>query len=210
MNVGNSVRKAIVDWELREFEASMLHACNAVDGTAKKALPTAHGNKARFTRLLRENYAILGPMGAPGINLVETRFPVTVNRPTAADGKPDLADVIYAIHRCSHGHGDELANGFDLIEDVGVPERFTRMEIERGKIRLSDRIIFGLLAVAVLSPANKGQTVPTSCYLTFGQSAKLMINEWWGRASDFPAAIAAQDPMPLVKLDFAEWMDNPS
>ena len=82
------------------------------------------------------------------------------------------------------------------------------MEVERGKVRLSDRIIFGLLAVAVFCPANKGQTVPASYYLKFG-STKLMINEWWGRVSDFPA-IVAQDPMPLVKLDFAEWMDNPT
>jgi hypothetical protein len=30
-----------------------------------------------------------------------------------------------------------------------------------------------------------------------------MINEWWGRAKDFPA-IAAQEPMPQVKLDFGD------
>jgi hypothetical protein len=84
MNVGNSVRKAIDDWELRELEAAMLHACNTVDGTAKKLYPTLGSNK-RFTRLLRENYGILGPMGMPGIDLAETRFPVSVPRPTAPD-----------------------------------------------------------------------------------------------------------------------------
>ena len=103
----------------------MLHACNAVDGTGKKVLPPELGNKARFTRLLRENYDILGPMGAPGINVVETRFPVTVNRPTSPDGKRDLADVIYGIHRCSQGHGDELPDGFDLIQDAADSERIS-------------------------------------------------------------------------------------
>jgi hypothetical protein len=73
----------------------MLHACNAVDGTAGKLYPTSK-NKERFTRTLRENYGILGLMGAPGIDLIETRFPVTVKGPTAPDGKPDLADVLYA------------------------------------------------------------------------------------------------------------------
>ena len=50
MNVANSVRKAIDDWEQREFDAAMLHACNAIDGTARKLYPGL-GNKARFYAL---------------------------------------------------------------------------------------------------------------------------------------------------------------
>lgn len=204
MNVGNSVRKSINDWEAGELDSAMMHACNAVDGTAKKLYPKL-GSNARFTQFLRDNYSILGPMGAPGVNLIETRFPVSVDRPKAPGGKPDLADVIYGIHRCSHGHGDELPGGFELIPDARDPARLTRIQIERGAIRLSDRIIFGLIAVAVLSPANTDQHVPDGYYLTFGANAKLIINEWWGRAADFPA-VAASDPVPLVTLDFAEWM----
>lgn len=57
-----------------------------------------------------------------------------------------------------------------------------------------------------MCPANKDQSVPDRYYLTFGRSAeKLMINEWWGRAADFPA-IAAKEPMPSVTLDFGDWM----
>jgi hypothetical protein len=153
MIVSQSVRHAIDDWEERKFESAMLHACNAVDGTADKLYP-GRGNRERFTRTLRENYGILGPMGAPGIDLVQTRFPVTVKGPTAPDGKPDLADVLYGIHRCGHAHGDELPDGFELLQDAAGPTRVTRMLIERGKVRLSDRVIFGLLAVAVLSPVN--------------------------------------------------------
>jgi len=203
MNVGNSVRKAIDDWEQGELESAMLHACNAVDGTAKKLYPTL-GSNARFTRLLRENYGIFGPMGAPGIDLVETRFPVKVARPKAEGGKPDIADVLYGIHRCAHGHGDELPDGFELLPDAAGPPRYTRMLIEKGKVRLSDRVIFGLLTVAVLSPANEGQTVPDGYHLTFGGKVVLPINEWWGRAVDF-ASIAAQEPLPQVKLDFGHW-----
>lgn len=206
MNVGHSVRKAIDDWESGEQEAAMLHACNAIDGTAKKVYPKL-GSNARFTQLLRDNYSILGPMGMPGINLVETRFPVKVERPKATGGKPDLADVIYGIHRCSHGHGEELPGGFELIPDASGPARRTTISVVKGAIQLSDRIIFGLIAVAVLSPVNKGQAVPDGYYLTFGATAKLIINEWWGRAAEFPA-VAASDPVPLVKLDFAEWMND--
>jgi len=210
MKVANSVRKAINEWEQGELESAMLHACNAVDGTARKLYPNL-GNKDRFTRFLRENYAILGPMGAPGIDLIQTRFPVTVQRPTAPGGGPDMADVIYGIHRCCHAHGDELPAGFALVEDAAGPARYTRMEFARGKARLSDRMIFGLLAIAVLSPANQDQTDPRldGYYLSFSGAAKLMINEWWGRASDF-VAVTAQDPTPMVKLHFGDWVSRSS
>ncbi|PYK80881.1 MAG: hypothetical protein DME38_01925 [Verrucomicrobia bacterium] len=55
--------------------------------------------------------------------------------------------------------------------------RKTTVKVVRGAIRLSDRIIFGLIAVAVLSPANKDQHVPNGYYLTFGAEEKLIINE---------------------------------
>ena len=62
----------------------MLHACNAVDGTAKKFYP-ALGVGARFRKLLRENYAnILEPM-MPGINLEQTVFPVQIPAPAARE-----------------------------------------------------------------------------------------------------------------------------
>jgi hypothetical protein len=203
MKVGDSVRKAIDDWEQGELDASMLHACNGVDGTARKLYPLLRSNE-RFTRLLRENYAILGPMAAPGINIVETRFPVSVPHPKAPGGKPDLADVIYGIHRCTHGHGDELPDGFALIPDASGPARLTHMKVERGKVRLSDRVIFALIAVAVLSPVNKNQSVPDGYHLTFGDSERLLINEWWGRASDF-MTIICRETLPNVKLDFSNW-----
>lgn len=205
MKVGDSIRKSIDDWEAGELDASMLHACNAVDGTAKRAYTAVVGSNARFTQLLRDNYSILGPMGMPGINLVETRFPVKVQNPKAPGGQPDLADVLYGIHRCSHGHGEELPQGFELVRDAAGPVRQTHIIVTEGAVKLSDRIIFGLIAVAVLSPANTDQKVPDSYYLTFGATQKLMINDWWGRARDF-AAIVSTDPVPLVKLDFGDWM----
>jgi len=204
MNVGNSVRKAIDDWKLGESEASMLHACNAVDGTAKKVFPEL-GSNARFTKLLRENYNILGPMGAPCMNLHETRFPVKVSAPKAVGGQPDLADVIYGIHRCSHGHGEELPDGFQLIPDASGPPCITHLIVERGKLQLSDRIIFGLLAVAVVSPLNKGQWVPDGYYLTYSGTETFYIKDWWGRSTEF-LAIVERQPLISVKMDFTDWM----
>jgi hypothetical protein len=88
VRIGDSVRKSIDDWEQGEAEASMLHACNAVDGTAKRISLDAGSNR-RFTSFLRENYHILGPMGMPGIDLGQTRFPVKLENPKASGGQPD-------------------------------------------------------------------------------------------------------------------------
>ncbi len=206
MKVGDSVRRAIDDWEAGELEAAMLHACNAVDGTAKKLYPEL-GSNARFTRLLREKHATLGPMAAPGIALAETRWPVKVERPKASGGQPDFADVIYGIHRCAHGHGDELPDGFELLPDAAGPTGLTRMLVEKGRVRISDRVIFGLLAVAVLSPANADQRAPDGYHLAFGER-QFQINAWWGRAADF-VQVVAQERLPNVTLNFGDWMDGP-
>lgn len=201
-SVGNSVRKAIEEWTIGELEFAMLHACNAVDGTAKKLFPKL-GSNARFTKLIRDSYSFFGPMGLPGVNVEDTRWPVTVERPKAAGGLPDIADVIYGVHRCSHGHGDELPEGFELWPDAFGPHRSTRFSVERGKVQLSDRVISGLLGVAVFSKANVGQSVPNGYHLSFAGTI-LPINEWWGRAEDLLPLIAAEN-LPSIILDFQNW-----
>jgi hypothetical protein len=79
------------------------------------------------------------------------------------------------------------------------------MELNKqGHFRMSDRIIFGLLAVAVFAPVNVGQSTP-GYWLSWGTQT-MVIDEWWGRANDFLALVAAGPPMPYVKVDFGEWM----
>src|SRR5258708_7740876 len=202
--VGDSVRKAIDDWSSGDFDFAMLHACNAVDGSDKKAYPQIKGSNSRFTQCLRDNYAVLGPMGLPGIDIVNTRWRVKLEYPKATGGGPDIADVIYGIHRCTHGHGEELPGGFELIADAaGQPEK-TNMVVKRGQVQLSDRVIFALLGVAVFSPVNRGQRVPDGDILTFGREV-WPINEWWGRMDDARKLLAGV-ALPNVKIDFADWM----
>lgn len=52
MNVGNSVRKGIEDWELKDNE--------------------------RFATFLRDHYAIHGPMGILGFNLTVDRYALVI------------------------------------------------------------------------------------------------------------------------------------
>jgi hypothetical protein len=203
LEVGDSIRIAIDDFGRQEVQAAMLHACNAIDGTAAKRFPK-EGSNARFTRLVRDSYGVFGPMAMPGIDLETTRWPVRVRKPKAQGGQPDLADVIYGVHRCCHGHGEALPDGFELISDVSGPRRLTHVFLEPAKVRLSDRTIFGLLAVAVLAPENVGQKVPDGHYLMF-EDRVFPIADWWGRFTEF-AAIVAQVQLPKVTMNFGEWM----
>ena len=204
-SVANSVRKAIEDWSIGETEFAMLHACNAVDGTARKVHPHL-GNNDRFTRLLRDNYAILGPMSAPGIDLVNTRWPARTARPKAPGGQPDFADLVYGVHRCSHGHGDDLPDGFELIPNAAGLALVTTIQVQPGKVQLSDRVIFGLLGVAVLDPVNADQVLPARYFLSFA-GVQYPIQDWWGRAEDFMPILGSQ-PLSSVKLDFGDWMNQ--
>ena len=156
MNVGESITHAIDDFEMGRTDSVVLHACAAVDGTAKKAYPAkAKRNRDRFTPILRDNYWLLEPMVVPGINLDETEFS---NVATARGQPADFASVVYEVHRCNHAHGDELPCEFTLTPAVGSD--VTVIQLADGVLHLPDRLPFGLIAVAVLDPTNRGQTVP--------------------------------------------------
>lgn len=208
MNVGNSVRKSMTDFFDGDAESSMLHACNAIDGTAKKRYPK-RGVKDRFTQLIRDHYNIFGPMALPAMDLHAQRWPVSVKNPTATGGGIDTADLIYGIHRCTHGHGDELPQGFELLPnalgELGVTHTIVRVRRlpDDGRVQLSDRVIWGLLAVAVMAPENILQRVPEGFEFIYGRGpVHLNVNDWWGRADDFPAIVATDPPIGFVVEKF--------
>ncbi len=218
MEVGRSISKAITERLSGDLESAMLHACNAVDGTAKKMYP-ALGVGARFRKLLRENYTgILEPM-MPGINLEKTVFPISIPGASGPGRQPDVADILYAIHRCHHGHGDALPTGYELIPDTTTEPARTTMQPGLGPtgswgVHLSDRSIYGMAAVALLSPVNVGQVLLGSLHLTWGSMSGdigvRLDNGWWGRADDF-AAITAMDRKRIsVALDFSNVMPPPT
>ncbi len=204
MDVGRSVTKTIDEIGGGDLESAMLHACNAIDGTASKALPQESSSNKRFTDFLRSNYIILGAMGMPGIQLNESRFPVRLAKPKAPGGKPDLADVLYGVHRCSHGHGSEMPEGFELCRDFGSGSNNTTLQIEKGRIQLSDRILFGLLAVAVMAPENTRQRSSAGYHVTLAGEI-YEINDWWGKRAQFEKACSRANTVQ-VKLDFTDWM----
>jgi len=218
LDVGNSVRKAIAEHRSGDLDAAMIHACNAVDGTAAKVYSNVTSNAARFKRLLRENCLdIIEPM-VPVVNLVETIFPVQIQTPRGPGKPPDFADILYVIHRCNHNHGAPLPVGFELMPDALGNLDGTRMTVDKNLagqwvVRFSDRVIFGMLAVALLSPANANQRISDGHHVTYasvsGDVRVRLDNDWWGRAADFAAITSMDRKRTRVKLDFSNVMPAP-
>ena len=80
-------------------------------------------------------------------------------------------------------------------------------------VQLSDRSIYGMAAVALLSPANLGQVLQDGPYLTWtstsGGISVRLDNGWWGRADDFAAITAMDHDRIRVTLDFGNVIPTP-
>jgi hypothetical protein len=184
----------------------MLHACNAVDGTGKKRYPDRRVG-ARFKRTIRDSIDIFGAVALTGLNVPLLRFPVAV-KSDLPDKRPDVADVIYGIHRCTHGHGDELPEGFELtpIQDGGDAVNI-RLTLD-GKLQLPTSVVMGLLAVAIFAPENNDQVIGGGNYGLTLVWQRLMVNDWWGRGDDFRELVKLDQAPSGFVVDFARFWDD--
>jgi hypothetical protein len=180
----------------------MLHACNALDGTAKKRYQQP-GVATRFKSTIRESLDIFGLMAAPAIDFERSRFPLAV-KSDLRDGRPDIADVLHGIHRRSHGHEEDLPNGFELTPYGPRP---AEVHIWKdGRIQLPAAVVIGLLAIAVFAPENKGERIPDGYQLSWFQY-EFNICLWWGWQDHFREIISTAG-IQQQTLDFSEiWED---
>jgi hypothetical protein len=202
VEVGDAVRRSLDHWEARQWNEAMVQACNAVDTTARKRYPQL-GVASRFKRTIRDSLDIFGLMAAPSIDFAQTRFPIAV-KSDLPDGRPDIADVLFGVHRRDHGHEDEIPNGFDLTPHS--PRPLTVHIWRSGKIQLPAAAAIGLLAVAVFAPENKGEAIPDGYQLSWYQHV-FHICLWWGWQDHFREIISTAQ-IPQATLDFAEFWND--
>ncbi|BAV42738.1 hypothetical protein SHTP_3759 [Mycobacterium ulcerans subsp. shinshuense] len=185
------------------WDVAMLHACNAVDDTSRKRYPSL-GAGTRFRRVIRDAVDIYGVMATPGVDLENTRFPVAVRSDLTPEMRPDIADVLYGIHRWLHGHDEESATGFEVSPYVNGSAAL-RVASD-GKIQLPKTAILGLLAIAVFAPENKGEVIPPDYQLSWFDHV-FFVSAWWGWQDHF-REIVNVDRSSLVALDFGNsWSD---
>lgn len=194
MKLAQHVLYAIDDAEANKFESALLHACIAIDTTAKRFARANPKVRDRYVACLRHYYWILEPMLGPGINLVETKFE---NIQLGKNCSPDLAEIVYEIFRCSHAHGDEVPTAFSVIPTSGSAN--SKWSFGNGELHMPDRILWALLAVAVFSRVNTHEKSDRNYYLSLGDH-RFLLREWWGREDDF-RVIADQYNQTRVTLD---------
>jgi len=199
MKLTEHVRCIFDDAEAGKPEAALLHACISIDATGKRLYPSTIGVGARFVRCIREYYWLIEPMMGVGINLEETRFG-NVTLPKLKT-PPDFADVIYAIHRNSHAHGDEVPLSYELLKTTGPSG--SEWEMSADHLRMPDRVIWALTSVAVFCRENfRHRGWGENRYLTWGEE-KFVIADWWGREVDLKP-IAASWNTTRVKMEKLE------
>ena len=189
MKLSDHVACAIEDRRAGKFESALMHACVAVDGTAKRLYPNESGNRERC---VRSYYWLIEPMLHAGLNLTECRFE---NVPLKHTSSPDFADIVYAIFRCSLAHGDEVPDGFSVLE--AEDESPTRWRMGYGELHMPKSIVPALLAVTVFSKINRDQTSTGGHFLSLDQD-RFIIAGWWGREDDFRPIAASKNTIRVT------------
>jgi hypothetical protein len=198
MRLSKRVLYAIDDAEAGKMDSALMHACVAVDTTAKRLYPEETRVGARYVQCIRRYYWIIEPMIGAGINLEETTFP---NVKLKKVRSPDLAEIIYEKYRCYLTHGDEIPASY-MMTPVPGPDQSDWI-IGRDQMNVPDRIIWALLALAVFSNANATERSEGEYFLTLGEH-RFVIREWWGREDEF-RPIADLYNQVRVKMDLDEF-----
>ena len=209
MDIQNSIRLCMRDYEEEEYESAMLHICTAIDGVAGLAWPW-WPSKRRFLKLIRDNYHIIEPIAFSTTKLKNCLFPIPpkyiemfrqVNSEKKENiGKEDLANLLYVVHRCAHCHGNTIPSEYRLITEKSdplvTPDSAGHTIIYYGKngsVRISKRIIPALVMVIVLQPIEWGRTYLKALnkYSVYCEALdeRLPINDWWERKEDFIKAL---------------------
>lgn len=133
----------------------------------------------------------------PWMDLRGSRLAVKL-APESEPTPKDFAEMIYTMHRCYHGHGDEVPFNWQMFKvDEGEHGSFMLRTAE--SILIPSTFIEALCAVAILEPANKDQRVGVPLRITaemvdWGKQDTFMclfeVDAWWGRQGLFDQYLA--------------------
>lgn len=178
MRLETHVLYALDDLSAGRPDSALMHACIAIDPTARKLFPRVEKVGNRYRRCLREYYWVLEPMIGAGMNLVETRFE---NVPLPGNPAPDFAEIIYTVFRCRDTHGEEIPLRYSVTKSE---DKLSHWAITNGELHMPDRIVVALLAVSVFSAVNRGLRAGGAHWLGLGHE-KFLVKDWWGREAEF-------------------------
>lgn len=183
-------------------DSALLHACLAMDGTARQLYP-GKGVAERYIQIIRDYMWLIEPMIGGGINLIDTRFDnVKIQTQRRFIQSPDFAEIIYYNFRCNLAHGEEIpqcfmvtiANGSDASAWYLGPDR----------VHMPNRLIWALLSVVVFCRVNKGIRTMGDHVLTF-QNHVFPISKWWGREDEVRSLFISNNAARVILTGLGDW-----
>ena len=205
MKLENHVLKAIKDFDPSEPKFSLMHACFAIEGTARNMYGSDKISRKQYKSCIRNYYWILDPMiGGGGFTIsVFNNLEIKDDRGELIND-PDLADVIYHIFRCYNAHAKEVPINYELLP---IEDGKSYWEMGNNVLKMPQRIIWALLAVSVFAKANSAIKTKGEFYLSWGSETlglgihKFIIKDWWGKEKEFKKFLSEKNPKPIkVKL----------
>lgn len=207
MKTQNHVIYSIDAFERGEKDNSLLHACIAIDSTAQKLFNTSHSTSHNHKECIRRYYWLMQYF-LPGINYTKTMFSniTIVNQYGKTIANPDLADLIYHIHRCNETHGKETSKNYQLLPSVFNADGCI-LKLEEGVVQISERIVWALLAISVFSKVNSSLQSEGDYYLLSCSNNNFAIKDYWGKEKEVEA-ILTQHQLISVELKGLDGLQN--
>ena len=203
MKIQDHIKFSIEAFERFEKEHALLHACFAIDATARNLYSLKKTARSSYIKCLREYYWLLAPF-IGGLDL-NTKFEHVslFNEKNEPIINPDIAEIIYYVFRCNSAHACEIPINYGLVE---VKDNKTFWGFgDDGILYIPERIVWGLLAIGVFSSANTSIVTDGPHYLTytsenFKRYTSFLIKDYWGKEEELKKFLQ-ENPPKLILLD---------
>ncbi|MFA5956059.1 hypothetical protein [Hyphomicrobium sp.] len=202
--IASLVADSIGAFEKGDRVSAMMHACIALDATARRHFKRDASQRSDYKALVRDHVWCLHMMMGGGIDLQRTLFTnLQIKGREKIISAPDIADVLYHVFRCPLVHGDSLPCEFELQNSTQGEASFI---LSDGTLQLPDRIIWGALAICVFAKCNEGLCCGQDYFLTWSPSQgdgphyRFMIDQNWGNEGGVRSILDSHPPLVLVEM----------
>jgi hypothetical protein len=155
------------------FELAFVPACEALRLTADNLYQDEKIAEPSFQRFLRENWRIISLLAITRDLQIPADIPLAVRQSIPGNLMADSAEklVIYAVRQALAMKRMPISLGF--VKRGG-------MIVDGEKLLIPKSLIFAMLAVVIVNPINKYQSVGDKYWLNMWDF-KMFISELWGR-----------------------------
>ena len=187
-SIGKRIAETMDKMEARDAEGALFQICAPIESTAVREYGMSGGKTYR--EFLHDNLGLITRvgLGVPILNYNIGKF-------THPDIKPDaqgfcsVQQILYHAVRCGLYHEAKLPA--NLRFEFGG-----RQFNDNGTLIVPAELIYGLIAVVILSPANVGEQIEDRYGFLIGESTPLRANKMWGKRTEFLWLLDALIPRP--------------